>query len=116
MEMFLPLGTGGNINIVTRDEARDGHLLAQLIESADATVIQGTPATFQLLLDSGWRGKRTEQGRERALRILCGGEEMPGELAADLRQMPGWCGAESDFLGHHGLHEDRRFHPKTGRK
>ncbi|MEZ5327320.1 MAG: amino acid adenylation domain-containing protein [Verrucomicrobiales bacterium] len=80
MEMFLPLGTGGNINVVSRDEARDGHLLAKVIESGDATVIQGTPATFQLLLDSGWRGKQTG----RPLRILCGGEEMPTELAKRL--------------------------------
>ena len=35
--------------------------------------MQATPATFRMLVDAGWRGRRD-------LRVLCGGEAFPPEL------------------------------------
>ena len=39
--------------------------------------MQATPATWRLLLETGWEGNRL-------LKILCGGEAWPPELAAAL--------------------------------
>ena len=39
--------------------------------------MQATPSTWRLLVESGWEGKAD-------LKILCGGEAMPGELASEL--------------------------------
>ena len=38
-----------------RDQVRDPGLLAELIADAEATVVQATPATWRMLLRSGWR-------------------------------------------------------------
>src|SRR6185295_14383404 len=51
--------------------------LARLIESSQATVMQATPATWRLLLEAEWSGSKQ-------LKLLCGGEALPGELAARL--------------------------------
>jgi amino acid adenylation domain-containing protein len=74
LELFLPLITGATVVIATRDEVRDGRRLANLLNDEDITVMQATPATWQMLLDSGWEG-RSE------LRILCGGEPLPRAMA-----------------------------------
>ena len=57
--------------------ALDGVSLAALLEESQATVMQATPATWRLLLETGWRGLP-------GLRIFCGGEALPRELADKL--------------------------------
>lgn len=74
LELFLPLCTGGCVVIAEREVAADGARLARLIASSNATVMQATPATWQLLLNAGWRGHP-------GLKALCGGEALPRELA-----------------------------------
>lgn len=74
LEIFLPLMTGAEVVVATRSEARDGRRLAGLIEQKGITVMQATPATWELLLASGWEGKND-------LRIFCGGEALPRKLA-----------------------------------
>ncbi|MBD2344918.1 non-ribosomal peptide synthetase [Anabaena subtropica] len=77
LELFLPLVVGGRLVIASREIASDGtQLSAKLIESK-ATVMQGTPATWKLLLASGWSGNNQ-------LKILCGGEALPPHLANQL--------------------------------
>ncbi|TBR56985.1 non-ribosomal peptide synthetase [Westiellopsis prolifica IICB1] len=77
LELFLPLIVGARVVLVSREETTDGaKLLAKLIDS-QATVMQATPATWRLLLAAGW--ERTPQ-----LKILCGGEGLPKELAHQL--------------------------------
>jgi thioester reductase-like protein len=49
----------------------------RLLEETGATVMQATPATWQALVTAGWRGRRS-------LRVLCGGEALPADLAARL--------------------------------
>ena len=49
----------------------------ELLESSGTTVMQATPATWRLLLEAGWKGNRE-------LKVLCGGEALPRELARDL--------------------------------
>jgi amino acid adenylation domain-containing protein len=83
LEMFLPLISGGTVVIATREEARDPFLLAKAIEVSGCTVMQATPSTWRSLLLSGWNNTRRSTDRK-ALRILCGGEALPRELANKL--------------------------------
>ncbi len=77
LEMFLPLLSGGTVVIASAEDVKDGRRLANLLEEEDITVMQATPATWQMLLDSGWEG-RSE------LRIFCGGEALNRSLANTL--------------------------------
>jgi len=77
LELYAPLIRGAEINVVPRETAVDGHALARLVDHWDATVIQATPATWRLLIDSGWQGKPD-------LKVLCGGEALPPDLADQL--------------------------------
>lgn len=74
LELWLPLLAGARVIIATRETAMDGRLLSQALIDQGATILQATPATWQVLLHSGWQGKAD-------LQILCGGEAMPQELA-----------------------------------
>lgn len=74
LELFLPLCNGARLVIADKDVAGDGLRLAELIDQSDTTIMQATPATWQLLLGAEWPGKS-------GLRILCGGEPLPRELA-----------------------------------
>ncbi|MFI6785817.1 amino acid adenylation domain-containing protein [Nonomuraea sp. NPDC050383] len=76
LELFLPLTVGARVVIASREAAYDPVRLAALLDGA--TVMQATPATWRLLLSSGWEGGP-------ALKALCGGEALPADLAADLR-------------------------------
>ena len=77
LELFLPLISGGELILAPHDASVDGTRLAELIESSKATVMQATPTTWRLLIESGWNGKRD-------LRVICGGEAMPHSLCAEL--------------------------------
>jgi len=77
LEIYLPLITGACVLLVGRAVAADGRALAQLMEASNATVMQATPVTWRMLLEAGWNGKRS-------LRMWCGGEALPRELAARL--------------------------------
>jgi amino acid adenylation domain-containing protein len=78
-EVFLPLFSGARLVLASREEALDGHRLAQRMQSSAATVMQGTPATWRLLIEAGWPGTP-------GLKVLCGGEAWPRELANELRR------------------------------
>jgi len=77
LELVLPLTVGACVIIATRDASRDGARLAELMRTEGATMMQATPATWRLLLQSGWTGQRD-------LKALCGGEALTGELARRL--------------------------------
>ena len=74
LELFLPLTTGANLMIASQDTVIDSARLAALIASWNATVMQATPATWQMLLDAGWTGKRD-------MKVWCGGEALSVGLA-----------------------------------
>lgn len=76
LELFLPLCVGARVLIPDHRVVTNGTSLAQALQRSSATVMQGTPATWQMLRDGGWRG--------RLRLILCGGEALPEELAAEL--------------------------------
>jgi amino acid adenylation domain-containing protein/thioester reductase-like protein len=77
LELYLPLITGARVVIINRELASDGKKLIEQIETCGATVMQATPATWRMLLAAGWQGCPQ-------LKILCGGEALPGDLAIQL--------------------------------
>ncbi|HEY4085632.1 MAG TPA: amino acid adenylation domain-containing protein [Bryobacteraceae bacterium] len=77
LELYLPLISGAKLVIADRMAATDGRELTKLIAQRRVTVMQTTPATWRLLLDSGWAGSRK-------LRALCGGEALSRDLAEAL--------------------------------
>jgi len=77
LELFLPLITGAQVIMASRETAMDGRLLLKLLAASGATVMQATPSTWRLLLEIGWKGTP-------GLKILCGGEALPRDLADQL--------------------------------
>ncbi len=77
LELFLPLVVGARVEIAPREIAIDGVALAAALAGCSATAMQATPATWRMLLDAGWQGRRE-------LKALCGGEALTPELAARL--------------------------------
>ena len=77
LEIWLPLSVGARVVIAASTDVIDAGRLISLMETNGITVMQATPATWQLLCDEGWSGRRD-------LRVLCGGEALPRELAAAL--------------------------------
>ncbi|HOU90370.1 MAG TPA: AMP-binding protein, partial [Polyangiaceae bacterium] len=77
LELFLPLCSGGTVEIVPREVAMDPKRLRQRLDDERITCMQATPATWRLLIEAGWRGTPR-------LRLLCGGEAMSPELAVKL--------------------------------
>ena len=77
LELFLPLITGAQIILCSRETSMDGRLLLKLMKASGVTVMQATPATWRLLLEAGWTTSPH-------LKILCGGEALPRDLANEL--------------------------------
>ncbi|WP_143172596.1 amino acid adenylation domain-containing protein [Actinacidiphila paucisporea] len=77
LELFLPLVTGGCVELVPQEAAADGFALRARLERSRPTLMQATPATWRLLVAAGWEG-------DPALRALCGGEALPADLAGEL--------------------------------
>jgi amino acid adenylation domain-containing protein len=77
LEIFLPLILGGRVIILGREAVADGRQLIENLDTFGATVMQATPVTWRLLLGAGWQGNRR-------LKVLCGGEAFPRELADQL--------------------------------
>jgi amino acid adenylation domain-containing protein len=74
LEMYLPLTVGARVVILPQEALGDGAALQQLLKDSEATMMQATPITWRLLLESGWDGLPQ-------IKILCGGEALPRELA-----------------------------------
>jgi non-ribosomal peptide synthetase component F len=57
-ELYLPLIVGATTFLVSRDDARDPFRLEALLVETGATVLEATPSTWRMLLQTGWRGDR----------------------------------------------------------
>ena len=77
LELLLPLLHGAKIVIASAEQASDARELQRLICEHAVTVMQATPTTWRMLLESGWEGKKD-------LRIFCGGEALTADLAGQL--------------------------------
>ncbi|HEX5885293.1 MAG TPA: amino acid adenylation domain-containing protein, partial [Pyrinomonadaceae bacterium] len=77
LELYLPLIVGARVGLVSREKGSDGRLLRDEIANLGATALQGTPATWRMLLEAGvqlmpW------------FKVFCGGEAMTADLKHQL--------------------------------
>lgn len=80
LELFAPLISGGKLILVSKEVTMDGFKLVDSISNFCPTHMQGTPATWQLLLDAGWKNRE-------GLEMLVGGESVKESLKNQLTQM-----------------------------
>ncbi len=89
LEIYLPLISGGKLVIASREETLDPARLMARMRESECTVMQATPATWRALIDAGWKGSPN-------LKLLCGGEALPQDLA---RQLLSRCGELWNMYG-----------------
>ena len=82
LELLLPVTVGARVVVAGGEDVADGRRLSRLLTESGATVMDGTPATWRMLIESGWGG----DGR---LKMMCGGEALAPELAAGLLERGG---------------------------
>ncbi len=76
LELFVPLVRGAKVVLVDRETSADGAALARIVSESGTTVMAATPATWHLLLLSGWQGG--------AVQAVTGGEALSAQLAQEL--------------------------------
>jgi amino acid adenylation domain-containing protein len=79
LELYLPVITGAQTILISRDTSSDAKALSQKLTETQTTIMQATPATWKLLIESGWKQSTT-------LKILCGGESLPVRVGQALLQ------------------------------
>ncbi|WDE02123.1 non-ribosomal peptide synthase/polyketide synthase [Thalassomonas actiniarum] len=77
LELFLPLVCGARLVVASKDATSDADQLMALIKKHNINIIQGTPATWRMLVDSNWQP-------DSHIKILCGGEALSLSLAKQL--------------------------------
>jgi amino acid adenylation domain-containing protein len=82
VEIFLPLVSGAKVVIASRDAAMDANLLARLLGSSGATVLQATPVTWRFLVETPWKGGPNFRG-------FTGGEPLSPDLATAMLERLG---------------------------
>jgi amino acid adenylation domain-containing protein len=82
LELYLPLISGGRVVVASREDTHDPVRLMRRMEESRCTVMQATPTTWRALIRTGWNGAPT-------LKILCGGEAFPPDLAEQLKSRCG---------------------------
>ncbi len=83
LELMLPLTRGACVVIASRDDTLSGESLVRLLDDHRATMMQATPVTWRILLESGWKPASR-------FKALVGGEALPKDLADRLLE----CGVE----------------------
>ncbi|MFK7920342.1 MAG: amino acid adenylation domain-containing protein [Bacteroidia bacterium] len=77
LELYLPLIVGARVVVASEKMKNNPMLIGEALEEHQVNVMQATPATWQLLLKTGWTGKI-------GLKALCGGEALSRKLADKL--------------------------------
>lgn len=73
LELLLPIISGAAVHIVERGIVIDPYQFMKCIDSLGATLVLGTPTSWRLLLEAGWKGSPK-------LQIITGGEVLPASL------------------------------------
>ncbi|HEY4112091.1 amino acid adenylation domain-containing protein [Puia sp.] len=81
-EFFLPLVTGGELVIATKEEVMDTRKLTALIDGCRPTYMQATPALWNALADADWQGHT-------GLKAITCGEALTEQLATKLLSRTG---------------------------
>lgn len=77
LEIFLPLIKGATVILIGKEELYDKRLLGEVIADHQPTMMQATPSTFAMLLDTGFNNPGN-------MTILCGGERLLPDLGEKL--------------------------------
>jgi amino acid adenylation domain-containing protein len=77
LELFLPLIAGARVVIASKEMLSNPLLIGEALKNDKVTIMQATPATWQLLIETGWKGQP-------GLKALCGGETLTRKLADQL--------------------------------
>ncbi len=80
LELYVPLTAGATVHLMDRHFAGDGPKLIEMIRNTNAALVFGTPTSWRLMLEAGWKGSRN-------LQIITGGETLPLSLAKTLTGM-----------------------------
>ena len=75
-ELLTPLLAGATVAVVPREVSMDPAALSAVLRESGVTVMQATPTTWRLLLDTGWSAPH--------MRVVAGAEAVPPVLAAEL--------------------------------
>ncbi len=81
-ELLLPLAVGAKLVLTSRDDALDGGALAAMLAQHGVTVMQATPSSWRMFIESGL-------GATPGLKALIGGEGLPVDLAEQLLERCG---------------------------
>jgi len=73
LELYLPLISGAELILTDAETARDGRELLDLVRSEKISIMQATPSTWRMMLDSNWKESLD-------IKALCGGEALPKDL------------------------------------
>ncbi|MEV0282404.1 amino acid adenylation domain-containing protein, partial [Streptomyces sp. NPDC050610] len=76
LELYLPLLNGAGLVLASRETVKDLPGLAALVQRSGATAMQATPSLWHALVESGVELS--------GVRVLVGGEALPGDLASAL--------------------------------
>jgi amino acid adenylation domain-containing protein len=76
LELYLPLIVGAQVRIANLAASLNGESLLKELQQG-VTMMQATPASWQMLIEAGWKGSPGLKG-------LCGGEALNGSLAREL--------------------------------
>ncbi|MFE7120179.1 amino acid adenylation domain-containing protein, partial [Streptomyces sp. NPDC057654] len=76
LELYLPLLNGAGLVLASRETVKDLPGLAALVQRSGATAMQATPSLWHALVESGVELS--------GVRVLVGGEALPGDLAGAL--------------------------------
>ncbi|MGB2570895.1 amino acid adenylation domain-containing protein [Micromonospora citrea] len=74
LDVYLPLLVGARIEMIPHATVVDGERLAQRLRRSGVTYLQGTPTTWRLLQQAGWRPPD-------GFTALAGAERVPADLA-----------------------------------
>lgn len=77
LELLLPLISGATLILTDSATAKDSRLLLKTVRTQNVSIMQATPNTWRMMLESGWDEKLP-------LKVLCGGEALPLTLAKKL--------------------------------
>jgi amino acid adenylation domain-containing protein len=77
IELFLPLLVGARVVVASRETTSDGGRILRQLAADGCTAVQATPATWRMLLASGWP-------RGGGLKLFSAGEALLPDLAAQL--------------------------------
>ena len=83
LELFLPLVCGAQVVLARSDSGRSGEQLLRLMQIHQVTIMQATPVTWRLLIESN--GDVVTAFR--SLKILCGGEALDVSLGNRLLEL-----------------------------